>query len=99
MEAVNESQHRTIVNLCAGSLAWVNVPSNMTPSIRSWPGSSGGERGDTSPDLTPRDLPRSGPSGRACEANDARPMSWEKSDHLIVATKPGNAGGAKGVTS
>jgi hypothetical protein len=26
-------------------------------------------------------------------------MSWEKSDHLIVVLKPGNAGGAKGVTS
>jgi hypothetical protein len=25
-------------------------------------------------------------------------MSLEKSDHLVVATKPGNSGGAKGVT-
>jgi hypothetical protein len=28
-----------------------------------------------------------------------RPKLVEKSDHPIVATKPGNAGGAKGVTS
>ena len=34
MEAVSEPQHRTKVNLRAGSLAWVSVPSNMTPSIR-----------------------------------------------------------------
>jgi hypothetical protein len=26
-------------------------------------------------------------------------MSFEKSDHLVVVTKPGNAGGAKGMTS
>ena len=26
------------------------------------------------------------------------PMRVEKSDYLIVATKPGNAGGAKGIT-
>ena len=26
------------------------------------------------------------------------PMRVEKSDYLVVATKPGNAGGAKGIT-
>ena len=29
--------------------------------------------------------------------NDVRPKLQEKSDHLILAWKPGNAGGAKGV--
>lgn len=37
--------------------------------------------------------------GRAKGGNDECPMSVEKSDHFIVASKPGNAGGAKGVTS
>ncbi len=37
--------------------------------------------------------------GKAQRGNDACLMSVEKSDHPIVAWKPGNAGGAKGVTS
>ncbi len=37
--------------------------------------------------------------GRACRGNDARTTPMEKSDHPILAMKPGNAGGAKGVTS
>ena len=34
-----------------------------------------------------------------CGGNDRRSMSFEKSDHLIVVMKPGNAGGAKEMTS
>ena len=37
--------------------------------------------------------------GNRCEGNDASVTAMEKSDHPIVASKPGNAGGAKGVTS
>lgn len=37
--------------------------------------------------------------GNGCEGNDASVMAAEKSDHPIVALKPGNAGGAKGVAS
>ena len=59
MEAVSEPQHRTKVNLSAGSLAWVSVPVIMTPSIRSWPGSSRGGSGGTLLNLTPGDLYRS----------------------------------------
>ena len=33
-----------------------------------------------------------------CGGNDRRPTSFEKSDHLVVVMKPGNSGGAKGVT-
>jgi hypothetical protein len=36
-------------------------------------------------------------SGRAGGGNDDRSKPMEKSDHPIVARKPGNAGGAKGV--
>jgi hypothetical protein len=37
--------------------------------------------------------------GRAYEGNDVCTTPMEKSDHPIVVMKPGNAGGAKGVTS
>jgi len=43
-----------------------------------------------------------GPRGRCgngCGGNDASVKAVEKSDHPIVALKPGNAGGAKGVAS
>ena len=105
MEACSELQHRTKVNLQAGLLAWVSGPSSVMPSIRSWPGSSGGGSGRTSLRLTPGDLDRStvSPRPKACgrvrEGNDNDLTSTEKSDHLVVVTKPGNAGGAKGMTS
>ena len=104
MEAVSELQHRTKVNLSAGLLAWVSTPLCTTPNIRSWPGSIRGGRGRTLLNLTPRDLDRSTVSlpqacGRARAGNDNCPKSIEKSDHSILAMNPGNAGGAKGVTS
>jgi hypothetical protein len=37
--------------------------------------------------------------GRRYEGNDVLPKFVERSDHPIVALKPGNAGRAKGVTS
>ena len=37
-------------------------------------------------------------SGSVLGGNDACAMLMEKSDHPIVVMKPGNAGGAKGVT-
>ena len=106
MEARSEPKHRTQVNLLAGMLTWASGPSSVTPHIRSWSGCSGGGSGGTSLCLTPGDLDRSkrcddSPTdlvGR-CGGNDHRPMSREKSDHLVVVMKPGNAGGAKGVTS
>ena len=106
MEARSVPQHRTKVNLQAGLLAWVSGPASVTPNIRSWPGSIGGGSGGTSLCLTPGDLDRSKrcvdrPTDLVglCGGNDHRPMSFEKSDHLVVVLKPGNAGGAKGMTS
>ena len=46
--------------------------------------------------LTLGDLLGSATRGRL--ASDDGPMSGEKSDHLVVVMKPGNAGEAKGVT-
>jgi hypothetical protein len=105
MEAVSVPQPRTQVNFYAGCLGWVSVPRITTPNIRSFPVSSGSECGGTYLNLTPRDLLRSGVllartrSGKACGGNNNRLTSQEKSDHLIVALKSGNADGAKGVTS
>ena len=99
MEARSESQHRTKVNLQAGCLFWVSVPSNVTPDIRSGTGSSEGGSGETFLNLTPRDLSESATGGRTKGGNDRGPMLAEKSDHLIVAMKPGNAGRAKGMTN
>ncbi len=99
MEACSVSQHRTKVNLQAGCLAWVNVRENVTPNIRSKAGSNEGGGGETFLNLTPRDLGGSKEVGRTKGGNDRGPMSIEKSDHLIVVTKPGNAGGAKGMTN
>ena len=103
MEARSVPQHRTKVNLQAGLPARVSGPSTVTPNIRSWPGSNGGGSGGTSLCLTPGDLDRSivcpMTDGRLNEGDDREPMSIEKADHLIVALKLGNAGGAKGVTS
>ncbi len=47
--------------------------------------------------IAPRRL--DGRRGNGCGGNDASVTAMEKSDHLIVAMKPGNAGGAKGVAS
>ena len=105
MEARSVPQHRTKVNLQAGLLARVSVLPNATPNIRSWPGGNGGGSGGTSLHLTPGDLdrsivsPRTKAEGRFNEGNDREPMSIEKSDHLVVVTKPSNVGGAKGMTS
>ena len=106
MEARSVPQHRTQVNLLAGRLAWVSGPGSVTPRIRSWPVGIGDGSGGTSLCLTPGDLERSkrrgeGPTALVdlCGGNDRRSMSFEKSDHLIVVMKPGNAGGAKEMTS
>jgi hypothetical protein len=66
------------------------------PDIQSWSYGSRGGGGAKFQDLTPGDLLGSAPCGRAARKGGSMPE--EKSDHLVVALKPGNAGGAKGVT-
>ncbi len=97
MEAGSEAQHRTKVNPCAGRTIWVSVPVNATPDIQSRSYGIGGGGGAKIQCLTPGDLPGSALCGRP--RRKAWTMTGEKSDHLIVALKPGNAGGAKGVTA
>ena len=95
---MSESQHRTKVNLQVGLPVWASGILSVTPNIRSW---SGGSGCGTLLCLSPGDLDRS----RQCVerptdlagmdgGNNFKPISIEKSDHLVVVTKPGNAGGA-----
>ena len=101
MEAGSELQHRTRVNARAGRPVWVSEPWIVTPNIQSRQNGSRRGRGRKVYGLTLGDLPR---SVNDRSVNDGRvvgddePMLKEKSDHLIVVMKPGNAGGAKGVT-
>ena len=98
MEARGKPQYRTQVNPSAG---WPELGECARQHDARFPTVAGtvfgaGAAGHCS--SLPQEIsagPRQG--GRAFEGNDVRPMSAEKSDHLIVVTKPGNAGGAKGV--
>ena len=96
MEARSEPRHRTRVNPCAGWAIRVSVPRIAKPDFQSgWPSIGGGGRGKFCV-LTRGDLLGSAMSGRP--VGDGGTTSGEKSDRLIVALKPGNAGGAKGAT-
>lgn len=98
MEALDEPQHRAKAKLRKALDAWVSVPPNVTPSIQSRHRGIGAGDGGTLCVLTQGDLLGSVRNGRRGGGNDDPPMPEEKSDHLVVAMKPGNAGGAKGVT-
>ena len=98
MEGLDEPQHRAQAKLRKAFGVWVSVPSNVTPDIQSRPRGIGDGGGGTLCVLTRGDLHRSAASGRRGGGNDDPTMPVEKSDHLTVALKPGNAGGAKGVT-
>lgn len=99
MEAGGQPWYRTQVNSRAGWSGWASVPVRTTPGIRPCRNSIGsGDRGKRLI-LTPGGLRGSADGGgRVCEGNDAHATPVQKSDHPIVALKPGNAGGAKGVT-
>jgi hypothetical protein len=96
MEARSESQHRTKVKPRKAGPTWVSVHSNATPYFQSWRDGSGDGGGETSFILTPRELPWPANAVDLTATSGRRLV--EKSDHLVVVTKPGNAGGAKGVT-
>ena len=99
MEAGGQPWYRTQVNSRAGWFGWVSVLGSTTPDIRPcWASSGSGDRGKRLI-LTPGGLHGSAEGGGSvCEGNDAHAMPVQKSDHPIVVLKPGNAGGAKGMT-
>lgn len=98
MEAVGAAQHRTKVKLRKAPVVWVSMPTNVTPSIQTRPGGIGDGCGAKLCVLTQGDLYMSATCGRAGGGDDDRPTRVEKSDHLVVVRKPGNAGGAKEMT-
>ena len=98
MEALDAPQHRAKAKLRKAVETWVSVPSNVTPNIQSRSRGTGDGGGGKLCVLTQGDLHQSAPCGKREGGNDDPLMLVEKSDHPIVVLKPGNAGGAKGVT-
>jgi len=99
MEALDAAQHRAKAKLRKANEVWVSVPSNVTPDIQSRPRSSGDGGGVKLCVLTQGVLHGSAAAVGGKEATTThRCLSVERSDHFVVAMKPGNAGGAKGVT-
>jgi hypothetical protein len=100
MEAGYEPQHRTKVNLCAGSCAlgkYAVQYDAQSPTVSAGVVEAGvaGHFSTLLQEISTDPMR----IGKARGGNDECLMPVEKSDHLIVVLKPGNAGGAKGVTS
>lgn len=100
MEAVGEPQHRTQVNPCAGWRGLGECARKHDARYPTEPTAVLGAAVAGHYSTLPQEIstgPRFGGSGSG--GNDAAAKPVEKSDHLIVASKPGNSGGAKEVTS
>jgi len=98
MEAVDEPQRRAQAKLRKAIRDWVSVPPDVTPDIQSSPRGIGDGEGGKLCVLTRGDLQRSRSRVGGEEETTTHRCLEEKSDHLVVAMKPSNAGGAKGVT-
>ena len=98
MEARGKPPYRTQVKPRKAGPIWVSTRCSAMPDFQSRRDGIGDGDGGKWLVLTPGDLGGSAVSGRRREGNDALLMSVEESDHLVVAMKLGNAGGAKGVT-
>ena len=99
MEALDAAQHRAKAKLRKATWTWVSMPPNATPDIQSRSGGIGDGCGVKLRVLTRGELYWSASAVGGEEATTTHRCHVEKSDHLIVVMKPGNAGGAKGVTS
>lgn len=97
MEAQGELPPRAQAKLRKAARTGVSVPENAKPNVQPWSGGIGDASSRTLLALTQGELTGSQRVGGS-EDNDDPTMSGEKSDHSVVARKPGNAGGAKGVT-
>ena len=100
MEARDEPQYRTQVNPSAG---WSGSGESASQDEAQYPIGAGAVigaviAGHCSP--LPQEI-STGPRalGSVRGGNDEHATPVEKSDRPVVATKPGNAGGAKGATS
>ena len=100
MEARAEPRYRTQVNPCRG---WTDLGERASQRDTLYPIVAGSVLGAAiagHDSFLPQEI-SIGPRfrGRAYGGNNVCTMPMEKSDHPIVVMKPGNAGGAKGVTS
>ncbi len=98
MEALDVPQHRTQVNPSAG---WSGLGKCARQHDARYPTVAGPVVGAAAAghcSLLPREISTGPRGGSVHEGNDVCAMPVEKSDHPVVAMKPGNAGGAKGVT-
>jgi len=98
MEARGEPQHRTQVNPPAGLSEPGKCAREHDAQFPTVAGTvlGAGAAGHCFP--LPHEISTSPPgSGRWPGGNNGHPKLGEKSDHLVVVMKPGNAGGAKGV--
>jgi hypothetical protein len=98
MEALDAPQHRTQVNPSAG---WSGPGECARQHDARYPTEAGSvvgaaAAGHCSP--LPREISTGPQGGSVHEGNDVCAKPVEKSDHPVVAMKPGNVGGAKGVT-
>ncbi len=100
VEAGGIPLHRTKVKLRKAAGAWVSARPSAKPHTQPRPGSSGDGVARSPAYPTQRDLWTSATirSGRWGGTNNDPPTRPEKSDRLIRAEKPGNAGGAKEAT-
>ena len=97
VEARGKPQHRTQVKPRKAGPTWVSVPPSATPGIQLGRDGTGDGGGGKWLVLTPGGLGGSMEDDGRRRGN-APPKPTEESDHSIVAMKPGNAGGARGVT-
>ena len=102
MEARGEPRYRTQVNPCAGRLglgecAWQHEARYPTAAKLVVGAAIAGHCSTLPQEISTSPSRMIG--GRRYEGNDVLPKFVERSDHPIVALKPGNAGRAKGVTS
>ena len=100
MEADSAALDRAQAKLRKAVETRVSVPDDAKPDTHPGSGGSGDGVVRNSAHLTRGDLlvSPSTPRGRRVERKDCPPMHQEKSDRLIRAKMPGNAGGAKEAT-
>ena len=98
MEALDVPQHRTQVNPSAG---WPGPGECALQHDARYPTGTRSVVGAVAArhrSFLPREISTGPRGGSVHEGNDVCAKPVEKSDHPVVAVKPGNAGGAKGVT-
>ena len=98
MEALDVPQHRTQVNPSAGWPEQGECAREHDARISTVAGTVFGAGAAGHCSSLPQEISMGPPrGGRGLGGDDEHPMPVESADHLVVAMKPGNAGGAKGV--